>query len=58
MMEKSLILSETAVSTCSLASDKVEASAIVETRRVQLGVLSEGMGVDGVLEAMSVKAMR
>ena len=58
MMEKSLILSETDVSTCSLASDRAVASAIVVTRRFQLGALSVGMGVEGVLAAMSVKAMR
>ena len=45
--EKSLVLSVTAASTCSLASDREESSAICETRRFQFGGIVGGWGWRG-----------
>ena len=45
--EKSLVLSVTAASTCSLASDREASSAICETRRFQFGGIVGGMGMEG-----------
>jgi hypothetical protein len=56
--EKSRILSETADSTWFLASDNVVSSAMMETKRFQLGTISEGMGMSGVLAAMSASEVR